>query len=85
MARKKTKIQEEAQPANVTPLPKRRARERAPIAAVATTTTGSASLVPTDPIQRYAWDRMWDMLIAKAMPHVIAYIQERDAERNKAA
>ena len=36
------------------------------------------------PAQRQAWDAMWDMLIAKAMPHVLTYIQECDRQRQAA-
>jgi len=28
------------------------------------------------PAQQVAWDRMWDMLISGAMPHVLTYLQE---------
>jgi hypothetical protein len=36
------------------------------------------------PAQRLAWNRMWDMVIAKALPHVMAYLQEQE-ETGKAA
>jgi hypothetical protein len=38
---------------------------------------------PKDPAQQAAWDRMWDLVIAKALPHVLAYIEEQEERERR--
>jgi hypothetical protein len=86
MARnKKNETPEETQPANITPLPKKKSRKRAFTEAMAQTVNGDGPLVPVDAPERYAWERMWDMIYAKMLPLVVNRIEAKIQEERQAA
>lgn len=61
----------------ITPLPKRskKSRKQSFLDLASQTVAGDGPLVPMDPVERYAWDRVWDWFIETTRPYVLAYAQ----------